>query len=39
MYQGEYDSSIKVTMSVSTDMERCTQYIVEALVGKQTSKQ
>lgn len=34
----EYVSSIKVTMSISTDTESDTRYIIEVVMGKQTSK-
>ena len=34
----EYASSIKVTMSISTDTESDTRYIIEVVMGTQTSK-
>lgn len=39
MCEEEHDSSIKVTLSISTDMDSFTQYIVEVVVGKPISKE
>lgn len=39
MYEEEYDSPFKVTMSIPTDMERYTQRLVEVVMGRQVSKQ
>lgn len=39
MCEEEHDSSIKVTMSISTDIESFTQYTVEVVVVEPISKE